>query len=400
MIKNKFDIIVLLDTTFSFVDLRVVRTIKMLQKNNYSVCLLCYHDDKFPAIDYYNDILIHRFMSYQIESPKSIISLRKKEAKRIVDEYSFKAVFCNDHTMLNVGVLIKQIQKESLLIYDSHEFFQDYQFGFKDSDSWIIKLKSKIWVNIQRRKERKDIKQADIVVTINDSIGDIYNKKFTPKKPVITVKNIPDHYLDAKGLTLDAKMLQLLEEIKDKKNLLYIGNYIEKLNGLETVLYALQERKDVNLILLGRSKSPQYFNSLYTKLNISSQIKVIDQQPVELIPQVAKYCQVAIIPTMESGILQNYLSLPNKFFDSIKLSLPIICTNLPEQKKIIEKFSNGILTDPFDSKKATEEIINAIDHIYDNMDKFKEAALKANDFFNFEDEYEKLINKIDEHLRS
>ena len=372
----------------------------MLQKANFSTCLVCYKSSKLSSKDIFDKIPIHRFISPEIENVKSFFSIRKKEVNRLIKTYSFKAVWCNDHTMLDIGRRIKKKNKDIFLIYDSHEFFQDYQLEFSDNDSLFVKIKSKMWIFLQRKIERKNSKNIDLLISINDSIANELKKIFKVICPVFSIKNIPDHLMVHEGLELSQEIVSNLEENKKNLNLLYIGNYIKKLNGLETVFYAIKEKPKVRLVILGTTKSQKHFEKIIAKLNIKDQVLVINRQPIELIPSVAKYCQIAVIPTLECGILQNYLSLPNKFFDSIKLSLPIICSNLPEQKKIIEKFNNGVLTNPYSEEKATQDIITAIDKIQLDMDKYNSAAKKANQFYSYQREYDHLINHLKTSITS
>ena len=53
-------------------------------------------------------------------------------------------------------------------------------------------------------------------------------------------------------------------------------------------------------------------------------------------------------------------SLPNKLFDYIQAQLPVLATNLPEVKKVVEKYDIGLITSSFDSKDISEKMIEII----------------------------------------
>ena len=60
----------------------------------------------------------------------------------------------------------------------------------------------------------------------------------------------------------------------------------------------------------------------------------------------------------------------------------------------------GSLTDPFCEKKATQDIITAIDKIESEIDIYNSAAKKANQFYSYQREYEHLINNLKGSLTS
>ena len=109
---------------------------------------------------------------------------------------------------------------------------------------------------------------------------------------------------------------------------------------------------------------------------------------------VSEYAKIGVVPTIYYDYLTLYYSLPNKFFDSLKLNLPIICTNLPEQKRIIEQFYNGVLTHAMDWDRSTLDIIAGFHEIMNNFDRYKSNAVAANEKISSENEYYEFIKEL------
>jgi len=117
----------------------------------------------------------------------------------------------------------------------------------------------------------------------------------------------------------------------------------------------------------------------------------IDRLPHQYLKSIAPYAKIGLVPTMHFKYLTLYYSLPNKFFDSIKLDLPLICTNLPEHKMIIDQFENGIMTDGIDWERSTADTVKAFQEIMNNFTTYKARAVKANASLTYLKEYEPFV---------
>lgn len=394
--NNKFDILILLDNPFKdAADPRLCRTIQCLQKEGFSVALICYKNNSLPSYEEIDGMKIFRCIPDKIFNIWSFYSSRTKIALSIRKSFSFNILLANDHTMLNIASRIKKKSKNKILVYDVHEFLQGYQLEFNHNDSIWIKLKSIIWRRFQQKIELRDVKLADYIVATNQSFAAIFNYIFKPQTPVFVVRNIPDFesYHKTPLQQYDEKIYNQLEQVKGFNNMIYFGDYFQKLNGFETVLDALKEFPDnVFLILVGNDKSNGFFDNRIRELGLSNKIIRIPRLPQKHLPEIATYVKVAIVPTMECGYLQCYYSLPNKFMDSIKLKLPIICSNLPEHKAIINQYNNGVLTNEIDWEKAPKEIAKAYSKIINNYEFFLDNANRTETHFSAEKEYIPLIN--------
>jgi len=394
MAKKYYDILVLLDNTFKNAnDPRVFRTLQALQFHGFSVALIGMQLNEEPLFEEIHGFPVYRPIQAMYYSPKSMFGYRNKLADQLNADFDYKVVYCNDFRVLDLGDRMKRLKKSAILVYDSHEFLQDYHLEFIAGESFFTQWKANFWRNWEKRIELKNAKQVDFILTVNFSLSAMLSYILKPEIPAFPVRNIaefPEQMPDLEAYKPEIK--KALEQIKSFDNLIIFGDYHKRLNGLETVYHAMQSLPETtHLIHVGNDKSYGYFKRLAEKLGVLHRMIYIDRLPHQYLKSIAPYAKIGLIPTMHFKYLTLYYSLPNKFFDSIKLELPLICTNLPEHKMIIDQFQNGLMTDGIDWERSTADTIKAFQEIMNNFTAYKEKAMKANASLTYLKEYEAFV---------
>ena len=95
-------------------------------------------------------------------------------------------------------------------------------------------------------------------------------------------------------------------------------------------------------------------------MEITNQVVILKRIPHQLMPEAASYAKIGIIPTPGNNSLSRFYSLPNKLLECVAIGLPIICTNIPEHKKLMEKTGSSKLYSYYNDEKATNEIVDSI----------------------------------------
>jgi glycosyltransferase involved in cell wall biosynthesis len=93
----------------------------------------------------------------------------------------------------------------------------------------------------------------------------------------------------------------------------------------------------------------------------------------------------------ENTGINQYLALPNKFFDYIHAGLPQIAMNFPEYVKINQQFEVAVLIDDLNP----EVIAAAVNNLLDNTvlyQRLRENCLKARQVLNWQQEEKKLLD--------
>jgi hypothetical protein len=81
--------------------------------------------------------------------------------------------------------------------------------------------------------------------------------------------------------------------------------------------------------------------------------------PNDLSPY-ASGADVGIIPFPVSATLSISLTLPNKFYEMVMARLPIVKTDLPNIKLLVNRFGNGLVVDEKNFGQVVSEIRDLI----------------------------------------
>jgi glycosyltransferase involved in cell wall biosynthesis len=93
----------------------------------------------------------------------------------------------------------------------------------------------------------------------------------------------------------------------------------------------------------------------------------------------------------ENTGINQYLALPNKFFDYIHAGLPQIAMNFPEYVRINQQFEVAVLIADTDPKRIADTVNNLLhdDVLYHRL---RENCLKARQVLNWQQEEKKLLD--------
>jgi glycosyltransferase involved in cell wall biosynthesis len=197
--------------------------------------------------------------------------------------------------------------------------------------------------------EKIFITKVDLVLTTGWMDSSYLEKSFGINNTLV-IRNIPT-YQTPKGI-IDFRKLYGLD--KNVIVLLYQGVLLEG-RGVPNILRAMIKMPDTVLIIVGDGEKKSNFIKLAGSLGVKDRViftGMISQK--ELINYTAGAdIGLALI---ENISISYYYALPNKLFEYIMAGLPLLSSDLPQMKEIIEKYNVGESI----SIENDENIINAI----------------------------------------
>jgi len=260
------------------------------------------------------------------ESPSIIKALRYLEWQlRIFWRFragSVKYISCSSLPVLPIGVLFKIFLK-SKLVYDTQEWESDVA-GAGYVRRLLLKLVEKSLIHF-----------VDAVITVNDSITELYKREYDLQN-VTSVRNIP---------------YRLQEETFKQDNILKRKFGI----GENEILYIFQGSfgpgRGISIILDVFSRVDCHRHIVFMGFGEwEEQIKEYEQaypnihfQEAVSPSEVSRYTRGADVGIcLQENIGLNYfLSLPNKLFEYIINGLPVIVSDFPEMRRVVDKAGCG-----------------------------------------------------------
>ena len=257
----------------------------------------------------------------------------------------------NDLDTLFANFLISKL-KNKKLVYDSHEYFTEVP------ELINRKRTQKIWLKIEKIILPK-IKHS---YTVCQSIADIYSKKYDIDMKV--VRNIPQRVPQPSELSfivpqlseLSIKTTRRVVVHKEKKIIIYQGA-VNIGRGIEYVIRAMQFLENYVFWIIGDGDIYHDLVKLTKKLNLEKKVKFLGKIPFNELKKYTLQADLGI--SLEENIgLNYYYALPNKLFDYIHAEIPILASQLPEIKRIIDKYNIGTFIKNHDAKHIANKIQN------------------------------------------
>lgn len=310
---------------------------------------------KLPSISLLNYL---RFLEFVIK-----VFLKSKK-------WSLDIIHANDLKGLIIAALIKKrIHPEVQIVYDAHEYETEIN-GLKG-------VQKKVYQYLEKRY----IQEVHQMITVSDTIANEYVRLYGVEQPVVLL-NVPRFSFDK-----DRKYDLFRERFNlriDQRIFLYQG-YLMPGRGIEVLLESFNQLQDDNdvIIFMGKGILKELIKS-YSHTGKIFYHEFVDPK---------KYLNFTAsadvgISFIEDISLSDRYCLPNKLFEYMFCGLPIICSNLPEMKKLVEAHSIGVVAKE-NSVAGFREAIEALNLL--GLSYFKQNIPYASSIYSWSNQEKKLI---------
>lgn len=283
-------------------------------------------------------------------------------------------IFSNDLDTLPAAFLASRIKRKKL-IYDTHEYFTEMPelVGRKRVQA--------IW----KAFERTIFPKLNNIITVNDSIARLYAGEY--HKEIHVVRNIPPAFHPEK-----IKSRTELGLPEDNMILILQGTGINIDRGAEEIVLAMKYMENIMLLIVGSGDVLTKLKEMVRSEKLEEKVMFRPKMPFEELRQYTMNANLGLALDKDTNL--NYrFSLPNKLFDYIHSRIPVLASDLPEIKEIIEKYDIGFFI-PNHTPQAIAETVN---RIFENKSRYQTVKLntgKAGKELSWENEEIKLLNVI------
>lgn len=234
--------------------------------------------------------------------------------------------------------------------------------------------------------EKFFIKKVDAVLTTGD-LDSEFLQKFYQIKNTVTVRNIPvyhkpDFVFDfRKKYNIDAGKLIMI----------YQGIIVEG-RGIVPAFKAMIELPDTVLILLGEGPQKENYKKIAGEFGISERVIFAGIFKQNELNNYTAGADIGLT-LIENISISYYHALPNKLFEYIMAGLPVLSSNLPQMKKVVEDYNVGKVVDV----DNIPEIVGAIKEWIENgksLEVFRKNCNAASLELNWTNEFRKFKTNI------
>lgn len=301
-------------------------------------------------------------------------------------------ISCHDIICLFIGWMSTLfIKKRPLLVYDSHEF----EYARDENRSRLSKFSVK-------HIERFLMKRSSLSIMVNDSIADEVVKLHHLNYRPLVVRNLPYKWnVNEVIIENNRKIFFDKNSIPSNASLAIYQGGLTKRRGIENAINAISKTDGVYLLIMGMGEKHYVdaLKELSRKLEVEKRVIF---EPAVSYSELWKYTGIADMGLciLENVCLNHYFALPNKFSEYIQCKVPVIASDFPEMRKIVDLYGIGLCCDPGN----VDSLVAAIYKMHTDLNyknKCKHNLIQAKEELCWENErnvlftaYEKLIRQI------
>lgn len=376
-------------------DARVTREAKALSQNSYKLNIICKKEKNekellshetfktgYTATRLYKnelpDILVNKIKNRKLKTiltkhfPNAVLMI-----KMIIQGYKDNSDVYHSHDLntLIQGVICSKFRNDKkFLVFDSHE---------------VNTSRTNYNIKIVGILEKILLKFVDKTIVENDTRGR-YHELLYGKKPT-SLHNYSEYYeID------EVKPVNVFKKynLPQKKVFLYQGG-LQSGRGLELLVRSFYEANiDAYLFFVGDGKLRTYLEGMVKQLNMQNKVIFTGRVPYTALRSYTKNAYAGF-QILQNTNFNHYSASSNKLYEYMMAHVPVIATNMPEIKNVVEKEKIGIIIE----ENNQEQLTKAIFEMFNNEtlhEKFKYNMRNAKNKYNWSKEEKIILNLYSE----
>jgi len=245
----------------------------------------------------------------------------------------YSAVYANDLDTLP-GCWIASVIRFKPLIYDSHELFPEVPELIGNP------VKKMVW----RIVEYICVKKAKLVFTVSNGVADELNRRYGVKP--IVVRNLPQK--------------REMESIRNSRPTLIYQGALNVGRGIELAIDTMNYLSCYKLIIVGAGDIEVELRKRVINQKLFDRIEFTGRLEPSDLHRLTSTAWLGLSLEEDMGLNYRY-ALPNKVFDYIAAEVPILVSDLPEMRSVVDEYHVGIVAKNRDPKELALQISDFIE---------------------------------------
>ncbi len=254
-------------------------------------------------------------------------------------------VHAHDAAMLLPGLVGARVVGAQL-VYDSHEL------------ATSVPYRDRAWAWFVATIERLAIRRAAAVITVSDGIAEELVARYRLRRRPTVLRNVSalDHVPEGSGGGLR-------EHVGATASIVLHQGAPAVDRGCEALIGALVHLPaEVHVVFLG-SGEPAFSAELVDlaqRLGVEHRVRLVDSVGLGELLAWTREADIGVA-LLEDTCLNHRLALPNKLFEYVAAGVPVVVSDLPELRRIVNDYNIGWTATPGDPRAIAEAIGQALD---------------------------------------
>jgi glycosyltransferase involved in cell wall biosynthesis len=234
--------------------------------------------------------------------------------------------------------------------------------------------------------ERLVVSRSDAVITVSDGIAEALELKYGLERRPTVVRNLPDLPPPQEAGAVEDLRASL--GIGPAPLVLHHGAAAEDRGG-EALIRSFAELDGAHLLFLGAVGGyADGLRRLSEQLGLGTRVHF--RAPVPLADLLSYSAQADVgVTLLEDTCLNHRLALPNKAFEYIAAGIPVVASELPELRGLIDEYGVGWTADPADPASIAAVLRSAFESRDDGA--LRDRLARAADRLSWRHEKSRLV---------
>lgn len=382
-------------------DIRIEKEIISLQKANFDISILARNTSNKAIFEYMDGVAIYR--------------LHKLFTNKKFDDIISTPIYINPIWFLEIFNTIKNVKPNIIIVRDIPlaigciiiakifkikvilDMAENYPATIEVNPKYIKNPVSKFLIcnlNWYKYIEKYAVKWSDkIIVVVKESKERLINEYKIPRNKISIVSNTP--------LQDVIPQIATNNKIYDEKKLkiTYTGSIDGKFRGIHTLIEAanlLKDNSNVEFNIVGDGIKLEEYKNKVSKLKLNN-VNFLGKLPHKQLLDFLKSQDLGIVPHIKSDVIE--YTIPNKIFDYMAQSLPVIVSSVKPLQRIVEETNCGYI---FEAENAIS-LEKLIREIYINRGELPNKAQNGyqaiKNKYNWGNDEKNLLNIVNEYTK-
>ncbi|WP_353684119.1 glycosyltransferase family 4 protein [Thermodesulfovibrio sp. 3907-1M] len=357
--------------------IQIINTCYALAKKGLNITLVTGIKSGYSMRDLYQFYDIESCETFKIIN---LPVLRREKAKYL--KISWNGLFY----LFFLKFLSNRAKKQKSLVFLRHVKLASFLLNFKRffKIPMIFEVHEIFHLNTLNKKKQNKLKQTEIEVYKNmDALICI---SFKLKEFLI------DNFkIDEKKISVvhDAVRNEWFETERNHENsyICYTGS-LYKWKGVDVLISAMKYLQDEKLVIIGGGDRLNELKELAMEENIDNRVIFTGDIPHSLIPEYLSKAKIAVLPNLAEG--PSEFSSPLKLFEYMAAGIPIVASDLPVFKEILQNNETTIFFEA-GNPKSLADAIKKISDSKSLAEKLSYNAKKIAKHYTYEKRAEKIL---------
>ena len=375
-------------------DSRIQKQIDSLLKNGNEVHLACKNTNFLTTRECLGNLFIHRihntFRNKLITNILSIPFFLNPiwffHLLKIILEVTPKVILVRDIPLILPCMVIAKMLNIKIILDMAENFPEMMKFNKKYNSNFISRFLIKN-LKIYKHIEKIAVTSVDhIYAVVEESSKRLQEEYKLSESKISIVSNTPTVLIPYNNKNKETKTL----------NLIYTGNIDAEFRGIEQVIDAFEYLQDYHVVFNLIGDGPM--KNLYIE-----KVKNLKLENINFLGYMEHNNLLNFLATQDIGIVPHkkcrYIdtTIPNKLFDYMLYSLPVIVSSAKPLKRIVEEENCGYVYE------NSEDLINTLKYIIDNREelsiKSKNGYKAVINKYNWKNDEKKMLSVVESLIK-